>query len=148
MSANIVAARMAALAVDANLASRVKARVRHLNRELIGAGSAPGIPIDTGQARSSFAWASGHRPAPPFRERKPPAMTHMIPGGFEVDRSLVGYRPGVPIFGRSIISYIVIIAIHGRRPDRRGRMIGSLQAPDGTIKQAIAATAASYGGRR
>ena len=41
-------------------------------------------------------------------------------------------------------SYATIVAVLGRTVDRNGRAIGSLQAPDGTVRPAVAALVSSW----
>lgn len=105
--------------------------VVQLNNE--GGGGAPPAPVDKhelrGSPRVTINSPSRERPAaPPLA-----LLTHA-----DVARSiqLGGFDLGDVIWVAWIAEHANIIE-PGRRPDRTGRMIGSLQAPDGWVWPAI-----------
>ena len=94
-----------------------------------GRGNSPGTPVDTREARGG--WRFGTQPT---SEVPPKAAFYSILGALEVDQVLILWRPGVALFWWNNVLHLLILA-GGRRPDRNGRMIGSIQAPDGWIEQ-------------
>lgn len=94
-----------------------------------GRGNSPGTPVDTGEARGS--WRFGFKAIFTLARK---AAFHTILGAVEVDKVLRRWVPGKALVWWNVAFHAIILA-GGRRPDRNGRMIGSIQAPDGWIEQ-------------
>lgn len=89
-----------------------------------------------GKLRSSWRLSIG---APAYA-RLPDASVYPVPGAGQGRAALRGFRVGQVIFlsddarsDRAKRGYADVVALVGRHLDRRGRMIGSLQAPRGTV---------------
>lgn len=95
----------------------------------------PGDP-HPGKLRSSWRTSLGK----PAYARLPDAAVYPVPGAGQVAAALKNYKVGQDVFvsndartDRAKRGYADVVALVGRHIDRRGREIGSLQAPRGTV---------------
>lgn len=108
-----------------------------LNNE--GGDSAPPAPIDTQNLRGSLRVTVGSPSGEAGEARPYHGGSYPLTRPAEARRvlQLGGFNLGDVVWARWIAPYANIID-GGRRTDRNGRPIGSLQAPDGWVAQGIA----------
>ena len=94
-----------------------------------GRGNSKGTPVEFGEALGGWRFGKGPDSNVPRQ-----AAFYPILGAVEVDGVLISWNPGDQLVWWNNVPHAVILA-GGRRPDRNGRMIGSIQAPDGWIEQ-------------
>ncbi|HAX82095.1 MAG TPA: hypothetical protein DCY40_05975 [Actinobacteria bacterium] len=110
-----------------------RAGVRQTARNLVQAttarqGIAPGAPVATGQLKGSLRLTRNQ----PSAEEPVERPFYPVMGDAEVDAVMGEFELGDSLHLRWIAKHANIIE-GGRRPDKRGRMIGSEQAPDGFV---------------
>lgn len=117
--------------LDRLVAEAEKAVVRRLVRT-----ATRRIPVDTGQARGNVVVTVG---VPTIRE--PVELPfYPVPGDPMVDAALAGLDPGKPVFVTWTARHAAILE-GGRRVGPSGRILGSLQAPDGFLRLSLEETA-------
>lgn len=109
------------------------AGTRQVTRELVRAttarqGEAPGAPVASGEARGSLRLTLDQ----PSTEEPVERPFYPVMGDAEVDALFSDFTLGDSVHLRWIARHANILE-GGRRPDKRGRMIGSEQAPDGFV---------------
>lgn len=120
--------------------------LRVLHREIVTRSPVghPAVDLHPGKFRASNTPSVG---APVFAQL-PDLPSYFIPGAEAIDALFGRIEPDMPLYeanaaasdGRNT-SYASILE-GGRRPDKNGRMIGSLQAEDGVYEPSVEATAA------
>ena len=106
----------------------------------VGRGTSPGTPVQTGEARGG--WRIGKRAV---RQSTTKAAFYAVLDAVVVDAFMKTWAPGDPVVWWNNVLHLAILA-GGRRPDRNGRMIGSVQAEDGWIEQSSNETRAHMRG--
>ena len=100
-----------------------------------GAAGSPPAPVDKHELRGSPRITLGS----PSSEKSIKGTSHRLRNRADVDAAFSGFRLGTKIWIKWIAKHANIIE-DGRRLSRTGRMIGSKQAPEGWVRQAIAVT--------
>lgn len=122
-----------ASAIEDFVVEGARAAVRTLVQTAsVRSGGAPGAPVATGELRGSprvsLNSVSSDKPAK--------AAFYPIVGAAEVDQATAALKLGDIVYIKWIAEHANIIE-GGRRQDKRGRMIGSIQASGGFVRPAM-----------
>ena len=92
----------------------------------------PGTPVDRGEARGGGRVALH---SPPTFKPDPNATTYQIAGADHVRKVMRGMKIGDRVFWGNRVDHAGILDEGRRFSPTLGRMIGSVQAPDGFLRQ-------------